>query len=183
MNKHFTLVAAFLMVAVSAPAQDLRGPRSVREGATASRAFDDVRAVRREEPRVERRAEPRVEARVERRAEPRDDNRDIRRDDHRGDDRRAERGHGFGGFEIGFGHHGPVLRFPAPAPRGHWETVCETVLVEAGHWHEDYVPPVYGWVYDHCGCRVWGIVEAGYCRRVWCPPRYETRTRQVWVAC
>lgn len=198
MNHNAILVAAFFLAAVSAPAQDLRGPRPVRDGAT-TRAFDDVR-VKREAPQAEVRQEPRVERRVEPRSDNRNgrdgrdnrgngehrDDRDRRdgrtyrepreddRFDRRGEHRRAESEHV---------HFGPVLRFPLPLPRGHWETVTETVMVEAGHWHEEHVPPVYGWVFDHCGRRYWGVIEAGYCRRVWCPPRYETRCRQVWVSC
>lgn len=75
----------------------------------------------------------------------------------------------------------PVLRLPAP-PRGHWETVYEEVLVP-GYWTEERVPPTYGWIYESCGHRRWGIVDAGGCRRVWVPARYETRAKQVWVAC
>jgi len=77
-----------------------------------------------------------------------------------------------------------VLR-RVPARRsvtGYYRTVCEPVLVEAGHWHTEVIPPSYGWVYDRCGHRHWGIVEPGGSRRVWCPPRYENRTRRVWVA-
>jgi hypothetical protein len=88
------------------------------------------------------------------------------RHDHR---RRDHRGHG----------HGP--RPIAPA-RGHWHTVEERVLVP-GHWHEQHVPPTYGWIQDSCGHRRWGVVDAGGCRRVWVPGRWETRTRRVWVPC
>lgn len=66
--------------------------------------------------------------------------------------------------------------------RGHWETVCEQVQIP-GYWHDDYVPARYGWVRDHCGRVVWDIVEPACNRRVWVPPRCETRTRKVWVRC
>lgn len=88
-------------------------------------------------------------------------------------------------------HFAPVVfpqpRLPVPAPcppqpRGHWQTVTEQVLVP-GCWREQHVPPTYGWVRDHCGRSVWGVVDPGGCRRIWVPPHYETRTRQVWVAC
>lgn len=69
-----------------------------------------------------------------------------------------------------------------PEPRGHWQTVTESVLVP-GCWREEVVPPVYGWVRNHCGRPEWRIVQAGGCRRIWVPARYETRTRQVWVPC
>ncbi|MCA8974597.1 MAG: hypothetical protein KDC98_07730 [Planctomycetes bacterium] len=67
--------------------------------------------------------------------------------------------------------------------RGHWKLVTEAVLVEAGHWHIEHIEPTYGWTYDPCGHRHWGIVDPGGCRRVWCPPRYENITRRVWVSC
>ena len=73
----------------------------------------------------------------------------------------------------------PVRR--APVHQGHWQTVCEQVLVP-GYWHEQHVPPTYGWIY-HCGHSHWGIVDRGGCRRVWVPARWETRSRRVWVPC
>jgi hypothetical protein len=73
----------------------------------------------------------------------------------------------------------PVRRAPV---HGHWETRCEQVLVP-GYWHEEHVPPTYGWTYDHCGHRHWGIVDPGGCRRVWVSARWETKTRRVWVPC
>lgn len=86
----------------------------------------------------------------------------------------------------GHGHnHGNHVRFSpvrrAPA-RGHWETRCEQVLVP-GYWSEQHVAPTYGWVWDHCGHRHWGIVDRGGCRRVWVPARWETKHRRVWVTC
>jgi len=66
--------------------------------------------------------------------------------------------------------------------RGHWQTVSEQFLVP-GYWRDEHVPPTYGWVVDHCGCRRWAMVDPGGCRRVWVPDRWETRTRQVWVRC
>lgn len=77
--------------------------------------------------------------------------------------------------------HSRVRRVPAP-PRGHWKTVYEEVLVP-GYWREEHVPPTWGWIVESCGHRRWGIVAQGGCRRVWVPARYETRARQVWVAC
>ena len=78
-------------------------------------------------------------------------------------------------------HSEPVRRRPVQ-PRGHWETVHEQYLVP-GYWSEEHVPPTYGWIKDHCGRRRWGIVDQGGCRTVWVPARWETRCRQVWVAC
>jgi hypothetical protein len=71
-------------------------------------------------------------------------------------------------------------RCPPPAPRGHWETVHEQVLVP-GYWHDEHVPATYGWIYSSCGHRQWGLIDAGGCRRVWVPARWETQCRQVWV--
>ena len=73
----------------------------------------------------------------------------------------------------------PVRRAPA---RGHWETRCEQVLVP-GYWHEEHVPPTYGWIRDYCGHHHWGVVDAGGCRRVWVPARWETKSQRVWVPC
>lgn len=78
-------------------------------------------------------------------------------------------------------HVEPVRR-PAPRLRGHWRTIEEQVLVP-GFWHEQHVPPTYGWITDRCGRRHWGIVDPGGCRRVWVPARWETRTRRIWVSC
>lgn len=71
---------------------------------------------------------------------------------------------------------------PCPPPRGHWETVCEQVLVP-GYWQEQHVPPTYGWIRGHCGRLEWGMVDPGGCRQVWVPPRYEQQSRRVWVPC
>lgn len=92
---------------------------------------------------------------------------------------------------VSVGHHDhhrhvarePVRRLPHSShSHGHWQTVCEQVLVP-GCWREEHVPPTYGWVHDSCGHRHWGIVDHGGCRRVWVPARYETRHRRVWVGC
>lgn len=77
---------------------------------------------------------------------------------------------------VGFGHNNHSYN----RGHGHWITRCEQVLV-AGYWDVDYHAAVYGWVYDSCGYRVWGVSEPAYNHRVWVPARYETRTRQVWV--
>jgi hypothetical protein len=83
-------------------------------------------------------------------------------------------------FDRSRDHCEPIRR--APLPRGRWETVEEQYLVP-GYWDEHHVPPTYGWIYDHCGRRHWGIIDHGGCRRVWVPARWETRCRQVWVTC
>lgn len=66
--------------------------------------------------------------------------------------------------------------------RGFYRDVCEQVWVE-GFYREDYVPPVYGWVVDHCGRQVWAMVQPGHTCRVFVPGHFETRTRRVWVGC
>ena len=80
------------------------------------------------------------------------------------------------------GRHDHVEHSRRVLPSGHWHTVEEKVLVP-GHWHEQHVPPTYGWIHDGHGHRCWGIVDAGGCRRVWVPARWEIRTRRVWVPC
>lgn len=77
---------------------------------------------------------------------------------------------------VGFGHNNHSYN----RGHGHWITRCEQVLVP-GYWDVDYHAAVYGWVYDSCGYRVWGVSEPAYNHRFWVPARYETRTRQVWV--
>lgn len=80
-------------------------------------------------------------------------------------------------------HNEPVRRHHVPVPvRGHWETVCEQVLVP-GYWRDEHVPPTYGWVRNHCGRLEWGMVDPGGCRKVWVPAHYEHRSRRVWVGC
>jgi len=81
--------------------------------------------------------------------------------------------------DIGHSHHYPA---PRPVHTGHWHTVNEQVYVP-GCFREEHLPPRYGWVIDSCGHRHWDVIEPGGCRRVWVPPHYETRSRQVWVGC
>ena len=64
--------------------------------------------------------------------------------------------------------------------RGYWETRHERVLVP-GYWDRQFVPARYGWVYDSCGRRSWGIVCDAHYDRVWIPARWESRPRRVWV--
>ncbi|MCB9879879.1 MAG: hypothetical protein H6835_19990 [Planctomycetes bacterium] len=91
-----------------------------------------------------------------------------------------------GGQQHGSHQRGPQQ--PRPVARnshqrgGHWETITEQVLVP-GHWEQQHVPPSYGWIYSGCGHRHWGLIDRGGCRNVWIPDRWETRCRQVWVAC
>jgi hypothetical protein len=64
--------------------------------------------------------------------------------------------------------------------RGRWELRCERVLVP-GYWDVQCHLARYGWVYDLCGQRSWGVVEPAYQQRIWVPTRYENRSRRVWV--
>jgi len=63
---------------------------------------------------------------------------------------------------------------------GRWVTRCEQVLVP-GYWDVERHAAVYGWVYDSCGHRVWGVTRPAHDHRVWVPARYETRSRRLWV--
>lgn len=65
---------------------------------------------------------------------------------------------------------------------GHWVTRCERVLVP-GYWDTRHLPAVYGWVYDACGHRHWGVIRPARCERFWVPARYEMQERRVWVRC
>ncbi|MFY9343236.1 MAG: hypothetical protein WAT39_12140 [Planctomycetota bacterium] len=87
-----------------------------------------------------------------------------------------------GSVAVGGRHHNHCPPATRHRVQGRGETVQEQVLIP-GYWHDEHVPPTYGWIVDHCGRRHWGIVDAGGCRRVWVPARYETRCRQVWVSC
>jgi hypothetical protein len=98
-----------------------------------------------------------------------------------------------------FGHHVAVaatfgdcwrprpvpVRYAPPVcyapPRGHWETVCEQVLVP-GYWRQECAPARYGWVRDHCGRAVWGVIEPEHTARIWVPASYRTERHRVWVA-
>ncbi|HEB54006.1 MAG TPA: hypothetical protein ENI87_12195 [bacterium] len=79
--------------------------------------------------------------------------------------------------------HGPGSswsRRATPHVRGHYGTRYERVLVP-GYWTTEHVPARYGWVYDRCGQRYWGVIEPAYDHRTWVPARWETRTHRGWV--
>lgn len=94
----------------------------------------------------------------------------------------ARLGRMFRGGIAHLGHHHQCQPVQPRRVSGRWETVREQVLVP-GYWQEQHTPPTYGWIVDPCGRRRWGIVAEGGCTRVWVPARWETRCRQVWVAC
>ncbi|MCR9247793.1 MAG: hypothetical protein NXI31_22425 [bacterium] len=192
-----TLVATLLMVAVSAPAQrDVRGERGGRTGIVSSqrhvagersgsRHVAKARASRQvagqrtggRQHNVRRGGSGRVVSnRVG--ANRAGANRVGSRVSSRvGVGNRFGRGHVRGGVFVD-----PICEPVRRVHRhGYWRTVCERVLVEPGRWHRQYVPAVYGWLYDDCGHRYWGIVTPACYERVWCPPRYENRNRRIWV--
>jgi hypothetical protein len=88
-------------------------------------------------------------------------------------------GHDHGYEHCGYGRHNKPDKH---RQHGYWRTVCEQVWVP-GCYRTEYVPACYGWVYDGCGRRYWGIVAPACHRQVWVPGRYETRTRRIWVSC
>lgn len=170
--KPFTmfLVAATLVTAVSATAQDRPGRRSVREGIVATRSGDPDRVQARQTARGPTRNDSRATPQVSRRA----GHSTSRYDPRRGS--RVTVSHSPG-------YRAPVLRAPIRHhARGHYETICEPVLVAAGHWHVEYVQPSCGWIYDDCGRRQWGVIDPGGNRRIWHDAVYENRSRRVWVA-
>lgn len=161
----FLFVAALLGAAVSIPAQALK---EVRKAARTPSVVASSRVP--QQANAERRREsPRREQLEGRRS-----------NDHR--------------HSLRDRHSHVHLPLPIPVPirvhlndrrdhsHGHWDTIYEDVLVP-GYWHEEHVPPTYGWIYERCGARHWGIVDAGGCRRVWIEARCERRARRVWVPC
>jgi len=83
------------------------------------------------------------------------------------------------GIGIGLGI-GNTARAYTNYGHGYWVTRPQQVLVP-GYWSVQRQAAVYGWVYDPCGRRVWGVVEPACSHRVWVPARYETQNRRVWV--
>lgn len=65
---------------------------------------------------------------------------------------------------------------------GYWTTVRERNEIP-GYWREERQPARYGWIVDHCGNRVWGVVAPACVHRVWVAPRCEYQSRRVWVRC
>jgi hypothetical protein len=86
-------------------------------------------------------------------------------------------GHGFGG---GHGSFGLVV---APSPSGYYQTVTETVMVQAESVQQYWVPPVYNTVTDASGNPQTVLVRDGYMAQRIIPAQYTTVTRQVWVPC
>lgn len=74
--------------------------------------------------------------------------------------------------------HRPVQRRWVP---GHWEVRKQRVLVEAGHYERQWVPPVYERRYDDYGEPYRVLICEGYYRKVWVPARYEIRRVRTWA--
>lgn len=199
----FLFVAAMFVAAVSTPAQapgDLRGERSARGGIVSShRAGNEAGSARVASRHVSRQA---TRHQVTQRAASQHVSRQV---SQRGGKRHAAGRHAAGRHEFGrhvgqqtfrrgarYGH-GAIGTDPLCTPRGcepirrpvrqhgYWKTVCEPVLVRAGYWDRQYVPAVYGWRYDSCGRRYWGVIESACYKKVWIEPCYEDRHRRVWV--
>jgi hypothetical protein len=77
----------------------------------------------------------------------------------------------------GFGHRHHHRR-----ASGHWQTIHERVWVP-GCSRTVYHPAVYGWIYDRCGHRTWGVITPARTELVQEPGRWECRERRVWVPC
>ena len=99
--------------------------------------------------------------------------------ERQGRSRGRGRGRGRGGDRYdrgdrrGHGHASPA--------RGHshsYRIINERVWIPGYH-KRVYVPAQYGWVYDSCGNRTWGVVRAACHERIWVPGRYEIRQRRV----
>ena len=70
-------------------------------------------------------------------------------------------------------------RVPTRA-RARYAPVRERVWY-SGYWESVYVPARYGWVYDDCGYRIWGVISYSHYKRVWRPGHhgYVTTRRRV----
>ncbi|MFN3243935.1 MAG: hypothetical protein ACE37K_20685 [Planctomycetota bacterium] len=167
MKRFPLLLAALLGVVVSVPAQNRRSGRH-HQGQVVT---------------VQPAARGPVQNQAFRQGQPVSGSRSARRG---GVDRRATRNVNRGAIRSGrhdgrgvsrrsYGRHDVHRR-----SFGRWETRCERVLVP-GYWDRQHVPAVFGWIYDSCGRRHWGIVTPACYQRVWVPARYETRSRRVWV--
>jgi hypothetical protein len=97
--------------------------------------------------------------------------------DHHGHDDHHDGWHG-GGF-----YGGSVGFVVAPRPAGYYQTVTETVMVQAESVQQYWVPPVYNTVTDASGNPQTVLVRDGYMAQRIIPAQYTTVTRQVWVPC
>lgn len=62
---------------------------------------------------------------------------------------------------------------------GYWKTITERVCVP-GYYETVVIPAQYGWIYDSCGRRYWGVIQPACEKQIWHPERWECRTRRVW---
>ena len=79
--------------------------------------------------------------------------------------------------------HGSFGFVVAPRPSGYYQTVTETVMVQAERVEQFWVAPVYNTVLDASGNPQTVLVRAGYMAQRIVPAQYATVTRQVWVPC
>lgn len=92
-------------------------------------------------------------------------------------------GHGGHGGSWHGSSHGGIGFVVAPRPSGYYQTVTETVLVQAETVEQYWVPPVYNTVTDASGNPQTIKVQDGYMASRVIPAQYATVTRQVWVPC
>jgi hypothetical protein len=88
--------------------------------------------------------------------------------------------HGGPGWGGGHGSFGFVV---APRPSGYYQTITETVMVQAETVEQYWVPAVYNTVTDASGNPQTVLVREGYMASRIIPAQYTTVTRQVWVPC
>ncbi|MCW8130765.1 MAG: hypothetical protein KIS92_10475 [Planctomycetota bacterium] len=77
---------------------------------------------------------------------------------------------------IGLGFGGGSTYVP-----GHYEAQSQTVMVEAAHYEDRWVPATYKTLLLKDGMEVTVKVADGYWTKVYVPARYETQVVQVWV--
>ena len=111
--------------------------------------------------------------RNDRRSHPAD-----RHDDHGRDNDRDRDDHRDPRFRIGLNLGGPVYRAESS---GHYDTRTVSVLVSEGRYDRQWVPEATEIRRDSRGRGVTVCIPGHYID-VWCPPQYETRCEQVWVA-
>ena len=112
------------------------------------------------------------------------------RDHHDGDAHRhgsftfSFRGHGSSHYGDGrssydrHGHHGSYghSRLSCGHAHGHCPTRTVRVCTRPGYWETQWVPPQTQICYDSCGRPYTTVICAGYWKKVWVEPCYETRT-------
>lgn len=98
------------------------------------------------------------------------DKKDFKKDDHH-----HHHDHDHVGIGLGFS---TSSRTYVP---GHYEAQSQTVMVEAEHYEDRWVPETYKTLLLKDGTQVTVKIADGYWTKVFVPARYETRVVQVWV--